>query len=202
MNNCYRNGFTLIEIVVVLAIIGVLAGILVPMVKGYLGSAQERRAKQDTQALSEAILAFNKDTARFPIYQSGTATSPSDPVFVVLKTAGGQAPTASVDSASWLSATSDTFENQLEKNTPGGSGAAYPATGEFAWRGPYVGEISHDPWGSQYYANVQYLQSIYINNAYPAIVLSAGSNKLIETQYSQTGPGITIGGDDIVFRLK
>jgi general secretion pathway protein G len=199
MNNCYRNGFTLIEIVVVLAIIGVLAGILVPMVKGYLGSAQERRAEQDTQALSEAILAFNKDTARFPIFQNGNATSPSDPVFVVLKTAGGQAPAASVDSASWLSATSDTFENQLGKNTPGGSGAAYPATGEFAWRGPYVGEISYDPWGSRYVCNANKLLP-NANNA--AWVLSAGPNKTIETTFSQSRSAPTIGGDDIAFRIK
>ena len=89
------------------------------------------------------------------------------------------------------------FTDQLIDNVP-----AYSTSGRRAWKGPYLESDQADPWGSQYYANVIYLQSIYINATYPSIVLSAGPNKLIETQYSQTGPGITIGGDDIVFRLK
>ncbi|MFQ5956635.1 MAG: prepilin-type N-terminal cleavage/methylation domain-containing protein [Candidatus Brocadiales bacterium] len=197
--NTHRDGFTLIEIIIVIAIVAVLAGILAPVLSTYIGQAKTRRAEQDTKALSEAILAFNEDTARFPIFQSGTATSPTDSVFVVLITAEGDTPDASVDSASWLSATSDTFGNQLRNNTPGTSGAAYPATGEFAWRGPYLGPIRMDPWGSKYICNASRLKPDVDNAAW---VLSAGPNKTIETSFSQGRGSPTVGGDDIAFRIK
>lgn len=192
--NRYRNGFTLLEIVVVLAIIGILAGILVPMVRGYIGSAKVRRAEQDTKALGEAMLAFNKDTARFPIYQSGTATTPSDAVFVVLVTSDGATPAASVDAASWQSATSETFEDQLKNNT-----VSYPTTGEFAWRGPYIGPIRKDQWGNRYVSNASKLLPNADNAAW---VLSAGPNETIETNFSQSRGSPTIGGDDIAYRIK
>ncbi|MCB7129995.1 MAG: prepilin-type N-terminal cleavage/methylation domain-containing protein, partial [Candidatus Brocadiales bacterium] len=158
MNGRHRNGFTLLEIVIVLAIVGIMAGILVPMVRTYIGSAKTQRAEQDTKALGEALLAFNKDTARFPIWRSGTATTPSDPIFPVLRTEDGDMPSVqrfpvAIGFFGWNARSSDTFENQLEKNAPGGSGTAYPATGEFAWRGPYMGPIRMDPWGNRYLCN-------------------------------------------------
>lgn len=189
----HRNGFTLIEIVIVLAVVGILAGILVPLVGKYVGQAKKRRAEQDTQALGEAILAFNKDTARFPIYQSGTATSPSDAIFDVLITSDGDTPSG------WSFTTSDTFENQINNNTPGGSGAAYPTTGEFAWRGPYVGPIRKDPWGNSYICNASKLLPTADNAAW---VLSAGPNETIETTLSQGRGSPVISGDDIAFRIK
>ncbi|MEE9200751.1 MAG: prepilin-type N-terminal cleavage/methylation domain-containing protein [Candidatus Brocadiales bacterium] len=194
MNKKHTYGFTLLEIVIVLAIVGILAGVLVPTIKGYVGSAKQLRAEQDTKALGEAMLAFNKDTARYPIYQVGTATSPSNSVFVVTYTAEGDAPAASVDAASWGSATADTFDNQLENNTP-----AYPTTGEFAWRGPYIGPIRMDPWGNKYVSNASKLLPNADNAAW---VLSAGPNETIETTFSQGRSSPTIGGDDIAYRIK
>ncbi len=176
-----------------------MVGILVPTVRSYIGSAKAQRAGQDTKALGEALLAFNKDTARFPIFQSGTATTPSDSVFVVLRTEEGVNPAASVDAASWLSATADTFDDQLKKNAPGGPGAAYPTTGEFAWRGPYIGPIRMDPWGNRYMCNANKL----LPNASNAVwVLSAGPNETVETTFSQGRAAPTVGGDDIAYRIK
>ncbi len=199
ISNRRRRGFTLIEVIIVLAVVGVLVGIIVPMVRTYIVQAKIQRAEQDTKSLGEAILAFNKDTARFPIYQSGVAVSPADPVFDVLTTADGDTPEAGVDASSWLSAISDTFENQLKKNTPGGNGAAYPTTGEFAWRGPYIGSIKKDPWGNRYVCNASRLRPD-INEA--AWVLSAGPNETIETVFSQKRSSLVIGGDDIAYRIK
>ena len=197
MNSRHKNGFTLLEIVIVLAVVGILVGILVPTVRSYVGSAKTQRAEQDTKALGEALLAFNKDTARFPIFQSGTATTPSDSVYVVLRTAEGDTPAA--NDATWLSATADTFTNQLEKNAPGGAGTAYPTTGDFAWRGPYMGPIRMDPWGNRYLSNANKL----LPNASNAVwVLSAGPNETVETTFSQGRAAPTVGGDDIAYRIK
>ncbi|MEE9488525.1 MAG: prepilin-type N-terminal cleavage/methylation domain-containing protein [Candidatus Brocadiales bacterium] len=192
MNTRYKNGFTMIEIVVVIAIIGILAGMLVPMVRGYVGTAKERRAEQDTEALGKAMLAFNRDTARFPIYQSGSATAPTDAVFVALVTSEGAAPGGGADG--WNSATVDTFEDQLKNNT-----VSYPTTGEFAWRGPYIGPVRKDPWGNRYVCNASKLLPTADNAAW---VLSAGPNEVIETTFSQTMGSPTIGGDDIAYRIK
>ncbi len=187
-----NNGFTMIEIVVVVAIVGILASILTPMVRGYIGTAKVRRAEQDTRTLGEAMLSFNKDTARFPIYQSGSATAPTDAVFVALITSEGVAPGGGADG--WNSATADTFEDQLKNNT-----VSYPTTGEFAWRGPYIGPVRKDPWGNRYVCNASKLLPTADNAGW---VLSAGPNEVIETTFSQSRGSPTIGGDDIAFRIK
>ena len=62
------RGFTLIELAVVLAIIAVLAGILTPIVIGYVDEARITRAAADTRAIGTALFSYKRDTARFPIY--------------------------------------------------------------------------------------------------------------------------------------
>ncbi len=184
----------MIEIVVVVAIVGILASILVPMVRGYIGTAKVKRAEQDTKALGEAMLSFNRDTARFPIYKNGANTGPTDPVYKVLRTAEGAAPGAAVDSSDWLSSNFDTFEDQLKNNT-----VSYPTTGEFAWSGPYMGPIRMDPWGNTYMCNSLMLQPTKLKAVW---VLSAGPNEVIETAFRQNRGSPVIGGDDIAYRIK
>lgn len=57
-----RRGFTLIELVVVIAIIAVLISALVPSVTGYISSAR------DTAAMANAKLAFTTASALVPIW--------------------------------------------------------------------------------------------------------------------------------------
>ena len=77
-------------------------------------------------------------------------------------------------------------------------------SGRRGWKGPYLGHESAtaDPWGTKYYANVEFLQPANVSGAKPVFVLSAGPNKLIETAFSQTGPSLAVGGDNITFRVK
>ena len=65
------KGFTLIELAVVLAIIAVLAAVLTPMVTGYLDQARVARAQADVRTIADALKLHQRDTGRFPIYNSG-----------------------------------------------------------------------------------------------------------------------------------
>ena len=66
-----RGGFTLVEILVVVVIIGLLAAVIVPSVIGRIGEAKVVRARADLQSLDTALKLFKKDTGRYPTQEEG-----------------------------------------------------------------------------------------------------------------------------------
>ena len=64
-------GFTLIEIMVVVVIIGLLVGIVAPNVIGQLGRAEVERARADIDRISTALDLFRIDHFRYPTEDEG-----------------------------------------------------------------------------------------------------------------------------------
>lgn len=62
-----RSGFTLVELLTVIAIIGILAGMLVPVLTAAKKRAQVAKAKLEISSLVNAIQAYDTDYGRFPI---------------------------------------------------------------------------------------------------------------------------------------
>jgi general secretion pathway protein G len=61
-----RSGFTLLEILVALALIGLLAGALVPTVLNQLGKGESNRFVEDLRSVGEATKLFRADVSRWP----------------------------------------------------------------------------------------------------------------------------------------
>jgi general secretion pathway protein G len=66
-------GFTLVELLVVLAIIVLLAGIVAPQVLRYLGSARSEAASAQIRNIESALELFYIDNHRYPTDEEGLA---------------------------------------------------------------------------------------------------------------------------------
>jgi len=66
-----QRGFTLIEIMVVIVILGVLAALIVPKVMGRPDEARIVAAKQDIGAISQALKLYRLDNTRYPTSEQG-----------------------------------------------------------------------------------------------------------------------------------
>lgn len=65
------RGFTLIEIMVVITILGILAALIVPRVVGRTDDARIGAAKQDIASIMQALKLYRLDNGRYPTTEQG-----------------------------------------------------------------------------------------------------------------------------------
>ena len=65
------SGFTLLEVMVVMVIIGILAALIVPNVMGRLDDAKIVAAKSDIAGLAQALKLYRLDNGRYPSSEQG-----------------------------------------------------------------------------------------------------------------------------------
>lgn len=66
-----QGGFSLIEIMVVLVILGILAGLVAPNVIGVLGGALKQQAKSDMKAIETSLKLYKLDNFTYPSTEQG-----------------------------------------------------------------------------------------------------------------------------------
>jgi len=77
-----EGGFTLIEIMVVVVILGILAALVAPNVISRIDDAQINRAKQDIRAIESSLQLYRLDNFRYPTTDQGLealVNQPADP---------------------------------------------------------------------------------------------------------------------------
>ena len=166
--NRLARGFTLIEMIVVVAIIVALAGVLVPIVTNELDDAKKSSAQATVNRLATALTQYMKDTGFAPTGKNGL----KEFHFLASK---GDLPTQNDFAEGAVRSTDDFLTNDTFSVRN--------------WRGPYLAETPSDPWGSAYLVNV----NGFFNGKERVWVISAGPNRTLETGAKST----TLGGDDI-----
>lgn len=61
-----RGGFTLIEIMLVIVIIGIIAGIAIPKLTGSVGKASSTAARMSLKGIESAVQAYEMDNLKLP----------------------------------------------------------------------------------------------------------------------------------------
>jgi prepilin-type N-terminal cleavage/methylation domain-containing protein len=221
-----ESGFSLIEVLVAVAIVAIVAGAITPLVLKYVGDARRSRALADARTIGQSLIAFNLDTGRWPVSDDGNLGDAGE----LSRLVGLPAAQISADNIpdGSGSATGDgnwdgggdggnagSLQDLLTYNSDSNTDPLYTASSNPAaspgWNGPYLQDISLDPWGSPYVVNVRYLDGARVSGATTAeeqdhavFVLSAGPNGLFETSFDDatalTNTGL--GGDDVGWMLE
>lgn len=71
LGRAVQRGFTLIEIMVVVVIMGILAALVVPKLMGRADDARITAAKQDIATLMQALKLYKLDNQRYPTTEQG-----------------------------------------------------------------------------------------------------------------------------------
>jgi prepilin-type N-terminal cleavage/methylation domain-containing protein len=212
-----NRGFTLIEIIVAVALVAILSAAVAPGVLNNIAQGRFARAQSDVQILASAIMRFKSDTGVFPRCAKAANPDTAGNKFDFLASRGGDFPKMGSGS-DWSSAaftngtvapgSVEDFTNHLingsSRTTTSDSlytrAPQVEDPGSFGFRGGIVSSDPPDPWGHKYICNVAALgepgQAVW--------VISAGPDGVISTPVADTGFGASdvLGSDDIGFRIQ
>ena len=132
-NSRYARGFTLIEIMVVVVILGILAAVVVPNIMGAPDDARITKAKQDIRALEASLQMYRLDNFAYPSTQQGLEALVSKP--------GGDPPPRNWRSGGYMSKLpKDPWGYEYQYLQPGAKGEydlfSYGADGRPGGEGP------------------------------------------------------------------
>jgi general secretion pathway protein G len=82
--NLARQGFTLIEVMVVVVILAILAALIVPKIVGRPDEARIVAARQDINAIMQALKLYRLDNGRYPTTEQGLESLVSRPAIAPL----------------------------------------------------------------------------------------------------------------------
>ncbi len=167
------RGFTLVEMLVLVAIVIAVAGVVVPVVSIYKLDDQWRRVDRDLGHITDALRQYALHTRTFPTGHSGATT-------YHFLYSDGVRPTNNV----FDSGPSQHIDEFLLRGDMSGSD----------WRGPYLASVGPDPWGHAYLVNV----NGYFSSVERMLILCAGPNGQVNTSPSAT----TAGGDDVIVVIE
>ena len=218
-----RRGFTLIEILVGVAILAILSAALTPLVIKYINDGRRARALSDSQTLGQAILAVNLDTGMWPVNDDANLNDAGELSRLVGLPAvdinaanipnGTGAPGAGNWDGGGNGGNAGAIEDHLIRNRTAALNPIYPASASPpeppGWNGPYLKAVPLDPWGRPYVCNVRYLDTGNVAGVTPAeeddhavFCLSAGANGVFETSFADGTELQGPGGDDIGWPIQ
>lgn len=192
-----QRGFTLIEIIVVIACIALLAGVLAPMVFKNLQDARIAKAKSDIKALATAMAQFYSDVGEWP---SRADDGTPDSIYVLYST--DDSTTAVIPPGAYTPDGDDQIDPMYDHLIA--NNQTYNAwDGRIGWNGAYMESDSLDPWGNSY---LIYVLAFWYPSVDPttdftkAWVISAGPDGIMQTYADEESIDPT--SDDIGLRLK
>jgi general secretion pathway protein G len=96
-----RKAFTIIEIMAVIVIIGILAGIVAVNVVGKIDKARVISTKASLKMLHNAVISFKLDTGRYPTEDAGLLELIEQPTDVTGWNQGGYLETTQIPKDAW-----------------------------------------------------------------------------------------------------
>lgn len=216
-----NKGFTLIELIFVIAIIVVLASIFIPLAFNKMAQANQAKADSDLNAIASSLAAVFTDLKHFPSCDNAdcnplTGANNSLKLLVVKPdtsaVAAADIPAMAgavvcAAAATWnaggnLSATparNNAF-NHLVINNPNADLTDSDAPNDYAgWKGPYLSKVGLDPWGNRYIIHVGAMEKggVRVSATGRGWLLSAGEDGVFSTCPEST----SLQGDDQGFIL-
>ena len=206
-SNFGQKGFTLVEMIFVLAIILTLVAIFLPLATSKLSDANTARTKADEDAISAALTAFFTDLSIWPasdgsaqtnqtlahlfVGDGGATITSSNPTTAGSGWhTGGTAPNKFDSGVAPVgtSATKANAFNHLAINNPNADTTTsdttdYKSTGGKRWKGPYIAKLASDPYGNNYVINIGAVTNTgnALVSGEKGWILSAGPNALLNT---------------------
>ena len=204
-----RGGFTLIEIVIAVAIVAIFAAAISPMVFRHLEDAKISKAQTESEIIATALLSYYKDVGAWTYTNTdGPTGNAVDRVVSYSVSATGAGAGAGTGAASWgtevpVKSLGDYlyFNNADDDSTEANAdepGEDWPLTGNGAWKGPYLDTYDFpDPWGNAYVINATYFPGGNYTGAvrHKVFVLSAGPNCTWETAWDDATTEEILGDD-------